>query len=100
MSLTQEELRAQFMHEKGQDDGARDAREADVHGVQINGGRDYRVASIRVEESCIVRQGGHYAHRCGLTGICMLELLESVECKRELQISTRILQIAYAKQRR
>lgn len=33
MSLTQEELRAQFVHEKWQDDGAGDACETDVHGV-------------------------------------------------------------------
>jgi len=71
------------VHEEGQDDGAGDAGEAYVHGVQVNGRRDYRVASVRVEEGGVVRQSGHYAHRRGLAGIRVLELLESVEEKKK-----------------
>lgn len=78
LTLTQEEFRSEFVHEDGQDDGARDAGEANVHGVQVNGRRDCRVAPVRIEESGVVRQSGYYAHRCGLAGIRVLKLLESV----------------------
>jgi len=64
--------------EDGQDDGAGDAGKADVDGVQVNGRCDDRVAAVNVEKGGIVRQTGYYAHRCGLTGIRVFELLESI----------------------
>jgi len=65
--------------EDRQDNGAGDAGKADVDGVQVNGRRDDRVAAVNVGKSGVVRQTGHYAHRCGLTGIHVFELLESAQ---------------------
>jgi len=64
--------------EDGQDDGTGDTGKADVDGMQVNGRRDDRVAAVNVGKSGIVRQTGHYAHGCALTGIRVFKLLESV----------------------
>jgi len=83
LTLTQEEFRSESVHKYGQDDGAGDAGEAYVYGVQVNGRRDYRVASVRIEEGGVVRQSGHYAYRRGLAGFRVLKLLESVEIAKD-----------------
>lgn len=64
------------MHEKRQDDGTRDTRKPDIHSVQVNGRCDRHIASVRVDESGVVRQGRDDADRRSLTRIRMFKLLE------------------------
>lgn len=76
------------MHEDRQDNGARDAGETDVHGVQVNGGPDRHVAAVRVIVlRGVARQSGYYAHRRRLVGMHHLELLESAIGNRQEKAS-------------